>query len=202
MIETRTTYPRRLSVAGWAIGLSLLSGCAAAPEPDLASDHSAIADGVRETRFPGAGFLMMRHGAGVVIPSLCTLALIAPRVAVTAAHCVTVEPRPDDAPTLFASKYSAGFGLRPEFDRPDLDEVLNRLAESGAVRSVIVPKMWIGPHEASYGPYDIALLVLEHDAPVASMSIAEPAVGAARVVGYGQTNVGSTEFESRRSAAF
>jgi V8-like Glu-specific endopeptidase len=71
-------------VTAFVIGALLFAGCAfdAAGDAFFASSRAPIAAGVRETGYPSVVFLYNTSG------SACTASIIAPRVVLTAKHCV------------------------------------------------------------------------------------------------------------------
>jgi len=63
------------------------AGCAAEQETSEASDE-ALVGGQRDQTFAAAGYLSFDAGDGAATTAACNATLIAPRVVVTAAHCV------------------------------------------------------------------------------------------------------------------
>jgi hypothetical protein len=89
----------RASLAGAAVFLALSSSaCSSDPDPGEAYSSSAIIGGTEATgaRFPATGALVQPAGGGL----LCTATWIAPRVVLTAAHCLASVGRGFPAFTL------------------------------------------------------------------------------------------------------
>lgn len=141
-----------------------LAGCASSGDfDDFGEASDAIIGGAPHDGDPQTVYLMYRGGF------VCTGSLIAPRVALTALHCVDsgggVGP---------ASAFSIGVG-----PRADGREVYARVSE---IRT---------PRSGSFAGNDIAVLIL---ASAGSLTPYEPSFAAPRVgdpvvgIGYGQTN--------------
>ena len=79
------SYMRTLALALACVALAT-TGCAVESEdPIEGTGEEALVGGTPESRFLAAGYLASADGSG---PALCGATLIAPNVAVTAAHCV------------------------------------------------------------------------------------------------------------------
>ena len=152
------------SVAWFAVMVLGVSGCAVeqASSEEAESNASEIVGGTKTTGFPAVGALV--DGGG----PFCTGTVVAPRVVVTAAHCLEGVQ----------SASSLGFALGASAFRPQ--QVLKVAA------ATVHPQ-----YDARNIRNDIAVLRLAADAPVTPVPIATkgPTVGQSLVfVGYGMSN--------------
>ncbi len=176
----------RPGVLALATGLFFGGGRAAASPPGAgtepaAAGESQVVGGQAESGFPSAGFLLSsptRNGS-YFAPS-CGLTLIAPRAAVTAAHCVAFDPEAAD------DFYGAGFGVIDAAAGTNL---------VGAIDVLVHP---------SYDPvgdpryrHDVAVLILDRDMTEHAPELPVLSVGPALTigqelsyVGYGRTTAG------------
>ncbi len=156
------------------LSLSLVAACgtpigAEVPASTTQSSDWSVVGGALETRFPAVGYLMSAKGNKPLAGPNCGATLVAPKVAITAAHCVWNDE---------ATRFGMGFGnvysgppnpgqvfMHPEYRRRD-------------------PK-----HRYRH---DFAVLVLDEAVTdVAPMPRATAATGGeALYVGYGRTSVG------------
>jgi secreted trypsin-like serine protease len=122
-----------------------------------------IVGGRLEAGVPAVGYLLVANSPAEPVGPYCGATLIAPDVAVTAAHCV----RGHDT-------FAVGFG------------------EAGSAAPIRVVKTMRHPEYPGGGfRHDVAVLVLESNAGIAALEIAPPQVGAfARFIGYGRTTEG------------
>ncbi|MEM9188414.1 MAG: S1 family peptidase [Myxococcota bacterium] len=169
-------------VAGCALSL-LLVGCVGTPEDfgaeELGSQSAAIVNGQREFGEP-AVVLVYNRGGG-----LCSGTLIAPRVVLTAKHCVQRSGAEAPSPTGF---FVIGIG-----------DSINNLSESYGVTDIrTTPGVWIdsrGLQGALVG-VDVAVMTLD-----TGVSTVEPRTirrespnaligSTVRAVGFGQTPSG------------
>jgi V8-like Glu-specific endopeptidase len=161
-----------LSVAVAAFGAAGAAGCAAEMEP-VAGAAEAIAGGTRELGYPSVVFLYNFAG------SACTASIIAPRVVLTAKHCVRDGSRNRAAP---ARNFRVGVGSSAR--------ALTAIYEVSEVRAA--PGSW----DIEDGS-DVAVLILAtpaRETPLAYSKLRPSALGAGPVkaVGYGQLPDGSS----------
>lgn len=158
----------RRGVLAWFV----LLGACAAPGADIGSSEEAIVDGTLETGRPAVVFMYRQDGAA------CTGSIIAPRVVLTANHCVESGGSP--APASYFRIYvgSSTRSLTAEY----------RVSEVRPVENA-----GLGGRQAN----DVALLILSSAARETPLEIARTNPtglwGAdATAVGYGQTPSGSS----------
>ena len=155
------------ALALMAIALGACTGVM--DETDDSATVDAIVSGARETGYTAVGYLR-RADMGV----MCNATLVAPRVALTAAHCV-YDNRP-------AHDLRMGFG------------------DVGTQPTIRVKRVIVHPRytEAAGIAHDVAVLILERDGPVTPALLGSTAVGDdLRVIGYGRTF--DAAFEDKRS---
>lgn len=159
------------------VAAAALSACSAAPAP-LAARAAAITNGSDDDGDPGVVALV--QGSAVV----CTATLVAPRLLLTAAHCLADGALPD-----------ADFGAVPGTDD---------------VRVPLVATQRHPAFDAARLDNDVALALLGDDAPAGAAPYALPAgpldaqslAGAAlRLVGYGKTAAGAATPARKRSGS-
>ena len=153
---------------GFGLGFAIyLSACQpAGPVVDVAAQQAEIVDGTRESGRQAVVFLYNLSGAA------CTATIIAPRVVLTAYHCI--QGGSENNFRVYVGSSTAQFTaeLRVAALRP-------------------VPGAGFGRND------DVALLILTEDAPVTPMEISRlnPSVlfgQTATAIGYGQTPTGSS----------
>lgn len=153
-----------------------------APAPVLQVESQAVTGGAPEPGSPAVGAIVpVSPTCGEeTSPVICTGTLVAPRVVLTAAHCVENT----EAPQLLSVVFAAEAGLAPASQR--VRAVAGRLHPD-----------WRS------GENDIGALILAEDAPVAPVPLAGAALPGdavgrmVRVVGFGADDAGHTG--SRRS---
>jgi hypothetical protein len=169
---------RRLATA--PVALALLQGCSASPLP-LSNDSAPIVGGIVDEGDPGVGFLVFRYPDGDTTVQ-CSASLIAPRIALTAGHCVQNFFLYTD----WGHTAEGIGGLRLSFaTHPVYDDATN---------SKIV-QMWLHPDlDDSVWAHDFAILVLDQPVATAPVSLRSDALDASlvgqavRIVGFGQTS--------------
>jgi secreted trypsin-like serine protease len=145
----------------------LVLACCASCAVPLASNEQAITGGVADTGDPAV--VEMRYAGD----QQCTASIVAPRVALTAGHCVT-DVRPGDAVTLFTGPDDARAGgdtlaVAEMHAHPRFDPAVNR--------------------------YDIAVLILAAPTAISPLAYYRGPLDAAmtgrplRLVGYGDNTV-------------
>lgn len=160
-----------MSARGWRRAFCWLavmaSACAEPPPAGFASSASAITNGTQDDGDPAVIALVSRSGVDV----RCTATLIAPRVAITAAHCAMGDPRN-------LSELRAFFGTAP--------------AAGGLFIDVVDGRVDPGYDETTFA-HDLALIHLAKVAPIAPSPLLRLPVDAtfigasARLVGFGVT---------------
>lgn len=162
-------------VFGLGLGGLLALGCSSAAVETDAREEPVIG-GAPESGYPAVGFLR-DNGWGEHGEVTCGATLIAPDVALTAAHCVENTSDPE--------KYLVGFGTIAN-DPPDPANVRRKVSE--AIRH----PSYVAVDSEAGSPHDIAILRLAE--PVLDREpakIAEPETTCDyRYVGYGRTNPG------------
>lgn len=71
-----------------ALLVATFAACAAPPSEDEGASGDAIVGGVETKEEPAIGYLGLRFTASNLVVTFCTATLIAPDVAITAAHCL------------------------------------------------------------------------------------------------------------------
>jgi V8-like Glu-specific endopeptidase len=154
------------------------------PAPSPAVERQAVVGGVLEPGYPAVAAIVpvspLCGEPDEAAPVICTGTLVAPRVVLTAAHCV---------------------------ENADVSQVLSVVFASETARALPSERVRVvegRPHPAwRAGENDIGVLILAQDAPVAPVPLAGPALSAdvvgwtTRVVGFGRDDQGRTG--SRRS---
>jgi hypothetical protein len=166
--------------------LAFLGACSPGGDPagPSAAITSAIVTGTIDTGDPAVvGIGIRRVSCGAPLAVHCTGTLIAPRLVLTAAHCV-IDPRLGGAlEVLFGSDAAAP------------DAVIRRVSQVA-----VHPE-----YRADGDPADLAVLVLAETAPVSPVPLnATPLDGtlvgqSVRLVGFGQTNPGGAPPGTKRS---
>ena len=159
------------------LGALCLSSCGpSAREVPTALKKQSVVGGQHETRYPAAGYMLL--GEPLEGP-YCTLTLLSPRVALTAAHCVHIWP--DD--TLEGEFYVKG----PTY-------LAIGLGDAMSTAPTAVRRVWIHPgYDTLAKPFsfyhDVALLFLSEPVQLdAYPTIAPlPPGETPRSVGYGGT---------------
>lgn len=174
------------SVQGPALVLLLVAAgaCGVPAEPELSVARQAVIGGVLEPGSPAVGAILPVSPTcgepAEASPVTCTGTLVAPRVVLTAAHCVENADAPQVLSVVFASEPA-------------------RALASERVRAIEgrLHPAWRA------GENDIGVLILAEDAPVAPVPLGGAALPAdlvgrtMRVVGFGMDDEGRTG--SRRS---
>ncbi len=162
-------------------------GCTAAADPAGTSEQPVI-EGVPESGYSAVGFLRETPSED----AHCGATLIAPAIAITAAHCV--ENSTD------AGRYVVGFGTVAD------DPAITTNVRRKVVAAIRHPDYAPGPFEAG-SPYDVAILRLAEavlDREPATIGAPETSCEH-RYVGYGRSTPGGmftlhTEHGERKSA--
>jgi hypothetical protein len=187
---------------GWmgALAFAALSGCAVddSPRGALGADPQPVVGGAAESGYAPAGFLLRGVSEGALSPA-CGITLIAPDLAVTAAHCVVDDPR-DGRNVSVTRTFAMGFGAPGMSSR--------RVLAAGVLAHPAYAPNLESPTRASDPLDDVALLRLERPVTdVEPATIATASAGCvARYVGYGRTTPGNADVSSgytfeRKSAA-
>ncbi|MFN9810719.1 MAG: S-layer homology domain-containing protein [Deltaproteobacteria bacterium] len=190
--------------AGWmgvgAFAIAALSGCAAdvAPRGAFGADSQQVVGGAAETGYAPAGYLLRGPDERSLSPG-CGVTLIAPDLAVTAAHCVVDDPR-DGRNVSVTRTFAMGFGTPGPSSR-------RVLARGVLAQPAYYPDL-ASRTRASDPLADVAVLRLASPVTdIAPATISVPSAGCnARYVGYGRTTTGNERVYSgytneRKSAA-
>ena len=173
MMECRGPRSRRRTGRRFALlGLGLLACSSPREPPPPTSAAAAIVAGAEDAQDPevvGIGIRRVRCGATLAVH--CSGILVAPRIVLTAAHCTN--------PPVMASNLEVLFGS----DAASPTAVVRRVA---AVQTH-------PDYHADGDPADLALLLLDENAPAAPVSLNTAALEASwvgqrvRLVGFGQS---------------
>lgn len=146
---------------------TMLAGCAAeTEEEEVAESESSIIGGSIDNGHPAVGYLQFSvNGTG---SASCTATLVAPKLLLTAAHCVVGAngEKLDNYRISFATRPSAG----PSY------KATATIAHPG-----YSPKV--------FGTHDVAVVVLEAAPPIKPMPVQKAALG--NVLGKPLTHVGT-----------
>jgi secreted trypsin-like serine protease len=164
----------------------VLFACAeSGPAPDaLAAQQLAVVGGRAETGYRAVGFMMVGDSPQTLHGPYCGATVVAPRVAVTAAHCAYGR-----------ENGSFGIGLY----RGDTHETVH-------AQRVFVHKQY-NPNGSPRYQHDVAALVLDHAVDVQPAAItAANTEAATRYIGYGRVTSGDDHVTNgytneRKSAA-
>jgi hypothetical protein len=161
----------------------LLAGCGDAPREEAGAAPAAgggkadragqqeVVGGRPEAGYPAVGYLLIGKNGGAPRGPYCGATLIAPRVAVTAAHCTVDDLDESFAVALLVDGRHVAFPAERVIVHPRYDR-------------------W---QSARYR-HDIAALILAEAPPVAPATIAEASSAqAARYVGYGRVTPGDDD---------
>ncbi len=133
------------------------------------SNDSRVVGGQAESGYAPVGYLMKGADAASLAGPNCGVTLIAPHVALTAAHCIVLQP---------SAKYGIGFG------------------NTDAGVHIAAKRVFAHPAYNVSAPserfrHDVAVIILESDSTVVPAVIGTAEVGnTARYVGYGRTTPG------------
>jgi hypothetical protein len=167
---------------------------------DVDRERSAIVGGVESGGDPAVALLVRTYADRT--QNICSGALVAPRIVLTAAHCV--EDGPGLGPGETWTRHEAYFGTNARDDilpTPDPGFIDNL-----AVARWALPEAWIPGAAVETQPgLDIGFVVLEEPPPVppvrfnrkpVTTHVGEPV----RLVGWGQTGPSPPDFGVKREA--
>jgi hypothetical protein len=176
-------HARRGAARRLVLLLGLLGACGAGARNEPAMTARAIVNGDPDPADPAVVAIGLRRiGCADALSVHCTGTLIAPRLILTAAHCVS-DPR-------LGSNLEVLFG--------------GDAAEPGA-KVLRVSAVHVHPdYHADGDPADLAVLLLDEPAPAEAVSLpTQPLTGAAgqsvRIVGFGQTHAAGEPPRTKRS---
>lgn len=169
----------QLALVGWG-----LLGCGSPERPGSAAATAAIvagADDAGDAAVVGVGLRRVRCGAPLAVH--CTATLVAPRIVLTAAHCVGAPALADNLEVLFAS------------DAASPAAVVRRVEE-----------IQVHPdYHAEGDEADLALLILTENAPALPVALNTEPLDASwvgrrvRLVGFGQSHPSDAPPGKKRS---
>lgn len=157
----------------------LLAACVAPPS-ELSTDEQDIIGGELSTGNPAVVMLVGYPSDKSVLQS-CTAVLVAPKVLLTAAHCVDSTDHPN---------YT--YGVFPDADASQYDTLVKLIPHLKAVTAVHAHPSYT-PDLPFAADYDIATVELQDALPVAPLPMRSTPVTSsianmpALIVGYGQT---------------
>lgn len=168
---------------GWlgaAAILAAAAGCAESDEPSLA--HRALAVSGGQTDGGHASVVFVQTVPSAPLPELCTGTVIGKRAVLTAAHCAVGQ-----------TPASLTVGVGVSVKSPE------RVVPVAAV--VPYPRYGLGPRDEELG-LDLGLVITAEDLGLDPIPLAEEAtLGAAVLVGYGQSDPDDQQTRGTRRSA-